>query len=835
MVSGKLSVKAQCIAAHATLSADLPWTGFFWLSALALTLLMLAMPAQAVQFEWGAADDPVNTTINTSIQFGAQWRVEERDEDLVSKTANNPSVCPRAPNGAGTSCQGHTVVQDPLHGPGGLDLNSFVGEGPGANQVFVDAPGQFSNNNDDGNLNYDQGDITQAVGKVSADVTMTWRDYSFFARGFYFYDTENRGRQNFNPAVITQETIDAAGGLRRVNGVPANRDRDQLVFRGRTGAIEEQIETDFKLLDANISGSFPFFGDRDVAVKVGRQPINWGESTILIVNSLNTFNPPDVNALFRPAFLDLAEVLEPIGAISASAALSDSLNLEMFYQYDWEPLTIPAPGAYLSFVDVGSDNARDSVNLGFGKAPEDPDRLGLADQLVLSAVAGDIVTEAFELLPENRASDGGQYGAALRYYADWLNGGTEIAFYAANYHSRLPFVSFYASDYGCFSDPNEMNNTTAGMFNEPTGIGAVDTALLGLACPGADLALGVESATPVPVATTLFPVRNQNVGPDGTAFNVSSMKAQLEYPEDIKLYGVSFNTSFGEISVQGEVAYRPDSPLQVDDTDLAFAALQNAFPRGNGRGDASDLYSVVNNGLIPAPGLPIGIEFAALPGARYAIPDFVSAYRGRDPLGYAPGEYIRGWEYFDTLQYNLGATYITGPENWVWANQIIWFAELGATQVLDLPDTDELQIEAPGTFTHASAGTDGTGADGSRQANSGVIGASGLRFNPTQQDEDSFATDLSWGYRVIAIIRYDNVFPGISFEPTIIWAHDIDGIAPGPGENFIEGRKNLITNIEMRFAQGWSAAIGYVGFYGGGEANLLRDRDFVNLGVRYRF
>jgi hypothetical protein len=72
-------------------------------------------------------------------------------------------------------------------------------------------------------------------------------------------------------------------------------------------------------------------------------------------------------------------------------------------------------------------------------------------------------------------------------------------------------------------------------------------------------------------------------------------------------------------------------------------------------------------------------------------------------------------------------------------------------------------------------------------------------------------------------------------EPTVIWAHDVHGTAPGPGENFVEGRKNLIVNVETRFAQGWSTAIGYVGFYGAGEHNLLRDRDFVNLGVRYRF
>ena len=45
----------------------------------------------------------------------------------------------------------------------------------------------------------------------------------------------------------------------------------------------------------------------------------------------------------------------------------------------------------------------------------------------------------------------------------------------------------------------------------------------------------------------------------------------------------------------------------------------------------------------------------------------------------------------------------------------------------------------------------------------------------------------------------------------------------------------MINNLEMRFGRGWSAVAGYVGFYGAGEQNLLRDRDFVNLGLRYRF
>ena len=42
------------------------------------------------------------------------------------------------------------------------------------------------------------------------------------------------------------------------------------------------------------------------------------------------------------------------------------------------------------------------------------------------------------------------------------------------------------------------------------------------------------------------------------------------YPEDIKLYGLSWNAQLGTsgIAFQGEVSYRQDNPLQVDDVEL---------------------------------------------------------------------------------------------------------------------------------------------------------------------------------------------------------------------------------------------------------------------------
>ncbi len=49
-----------------------------------------------------------------------------------------------------------------------------------------------------------------------------------------------------------------------------------------------------------------------------------------------------------------------------------------------------------------------------------------------------------------------------------------------------------------------------------------------------------------------------------------SMRYIVEYPEDIHVVGVSFSTMFREsgIALQGEYSFRPNMPLQIDDTEL---------------------------------------------------------------------------------------------------------------------------------------------------------------------------------------------------------------------------------------------------------------------------
>ena len=117
------------------------------------------------------------------------------------------------------------------------------------------------------------------------------------------------------------------------------------------------------------------------------------------------------------------------------------------------------------------------------------------------------------------ARDDGQFGVSLRYFAENLNQ-TEFGFYAMNYHSRNPIYS---------------------------------TSTNGVAYPAA-----------VPVSQL------PGVNAGGSYF--------IEYPEDIRMYGVSFQTSLGTTAVSGEISYRPNQPLQISSNDLTAAVLGASNP-----------------------------------------------------------------------------------------------------------------------------------------------------------------------------------------------------------------------------------------------------------------
>jgi hypothetical protein len=233
----------------------------------------------------------------------------------------------------------------------------------------------------------------------------------------------------------------------------------------------------------------------------------------------------------------------------------------------------------------------------------------------------------------------------------------------------------------------------------------------------------------------------------------------------------------------------------------------------------------------------------AIPGAGRSFPSFIIPYRGGE-IGNNPGNsYIRGWEEFETYTFDLGLTYVEGNTDFgsklLRADQIIWLLELGGVWLPNMPSLDRLQLEAPGIEYHASAGADGSGADGSRQACSTnvacVIGPDGLRFNPHQQDRGLYPDDISMGMSLVSQIRYESVLPGISIQPQIIFKYDFYNTTPGLASNYIEGRIIWDNLVEVRYKSNLSFNFGYRAVAGGGVANNLGDRDEARVYLKYAF
>ena len=259
----------------------------------------------------------------------------------------------------------------------------------------------------------------------------------------------------------------------------------------------------------------------------------------------------------------------------------------------------------------------------------------------------------------------------------------------------------------------------------------------------------------------------------------SSGRVIVEYPEDINLYGFSANTTLPwGLAFQGEVSYKTGQPYQFDDVELLFAGLSPL------------------NALIPQPGM-----------------------RFHSQLGnFGPGEYVQGWERHKVWQGQFTLTKVFGPGNWLGADQISSVMEVGVTKVRDLPEQHILRYNGDGTDT--GGGPDVTG---------------GHLRNPITQ-VGGFPTEFSWGYRIAGRADYNNAFgTPFTLSPRLAFNHDVNGITPGPGGNFLEGRKSVTVGVEATYLNQWAADLSFTEFRGAGHLNLIHDRDFVSFTVKYSF
>jgi len=591
---------------------------------------------------------------------------------------------------------------------------------------IVNGGTQRSVNEDDGNLYYKKGDPFANVIKATSDLEIKWGKFGFFGRGTAFYDWENMRKDQLGDTAKDRVGKNAVG------------------------------------LDGYLYGSFEP-GGKNLRVRVGRQVISWGEST-LIANGINVINPVDLSKLRVPGS-ELKEAFLPTAGIWANQELTKNLSVEGFYLTNHDKIKLDPRGTYFSNNDFASDDAT-RVIIAFGrrndqnKPPSNPvpPLPGSAAQIsaIAAALYGPYDPAASiwaPRSPDKDPSDSGQYGLAGRLLTpDWNN--TEWGLYFMNYHSRIPMFS------------GTKGKATSVLTGGP---------LIPTFCGTAALSAFCHTGT-----ATYF----------------------AEYPEDIKLYGLSFNTAGpAGVALQGEYSYRSNQPVQYATPELLLAAL--------GVGN-------LLTGTTQIPGQAPGVTTAAL------VPD---------------GTYLRGYDRVKMSQFQMTGTKSIPAV--LGADQLVLLGEFGYTWYHNLDSSK--RYNASGVLLPATQ-----------------IGANGVGTTPASLGSvqtDGFLTSTSWGYRLVGRLEFNNALLGGNISPRVAWAHDVRGV----GQTFNQGAKSASFGAAWDYQRQWIVDVQYTGYFGGREycgtdtppagqavppgqsasycsaAFPLKDRDFYSLSVSYSF
>lgn len=646
---------------------------------------------------------------------------------------------------------------------------SLTGD-PEPNQRLVDARGAYGGvNGDNGDINYSQYDLVAASNRLSSDLRVSYGDVLARVRGVLFYDPVNDGFNEHH-----------------------NDQRFQPSSTPRSGKIEDMYARGLDLYDAYVQTHFDI-GDRNGVLSVGYQTIRWGESTLIARNAIAEINAPNSAVLHTPG-TEINEVFRPTAAALLSTSLTDNTSAELFYQLKWRAVQPDPAGSFFSDIDLFGSKY---VTIGLGQIGEDPDQL----QRTYGPIAL-ISSTSLTVYPDqpNRPRDSGQYGLRLNYFAE-LFGGTQFSVYYLNYHSRYPYLSVRATDASC----------TRGV--GPDGV-VNDT----------DQPNTVTSALNCKLFNGSLLGRQNQHNPDREPLPIDTLDLFLDYPEDVHMIGLSFNTTAGGISWAGEFSYRPNLPLQVAIDDVVQTGLQPSFPTNDFLVDPTALLNALMPviGSLPTPDLLTNLAQlggARFPGANTAVPSFLKTYRGYGAI--QPHQNIPGYQRFQVGQLDLTA--IKAFANVLGADQILMINEIGFTQIYNLPNLSRLQLETGDpNRTHHSIGQDEKGPKDFPT------------LNPHRQTS-GFADKFAYGYRAIIVGEYNDVIFGWTFKPQLGVQWDIHGTAPYPIQNFVEGRQQYDFGTTINVTEALSTRINYTIFTGGGAHNTLRDRDNLAWSFAYSF
>ena len=713
-------------------------------------LITLSPAAHAVLFNFD--EQGIEASIDTTVSYGAMWRVQGRDSSYVQ--VENPG--------------------------GGL------------------AAGVMYQNNNDGNYNFDTG-LVSSTYKVTTDFEISkdnvgpFHSVGAFVRGNAFYDEVIMDKHN--------------------DSVPDNE-----VFNGGydqndwSNQAKNLAGNDARILDAYIFADFDI-GDMPANVRLGEQVISWGEG-IFFQDGINTINPADASKLRLPGS-EVREALTPEGALYFQIGLTDNLNMEAFYQFEWHETEADGVGTFFSTSDVTGRGGERGIT----------DVRGNDDLKRLSTAAG--VDPANITVIQNGRSDearlGGQWGVSFRYLAEELNS-TEFGLYFVNYHSKKAVTNFATGDdFGCASVTGAAGtmpvwSATGDVTDTYSAYCATQLSLNSTLATNVIGNIGVDNATAFATASVLAGQANVAAPTGATAGQLlawlndttaggevvlanqtglifsneavylETQQLKLQYPEDIRMYGLSFNTQYGDTALSGEVSFRPNTPLLTD-------ALANSLGQG-----------LVGSLLGLSTGGGLGNGNSAVFGL--VNPQTLSANSG----------FIESWDRKDVINGSFSA--ISNHGAVLSLNDLTSILEVGVSHVGGLSSDDKYRASngavrailnpEDGSLTVATANT------------------------PYGEVSDSYISRTSWGYRLALSGRWDDAFAGVALHPSINYAEDVDGNSYAGG-NFIEGRKSMTLGLKATYLNNTEASIAYTEFWDAGQSNQLRDRDNISMNVKYSF
>lgn len=100
---------------------------------------------------------------------------------------------------------------------------------------------------------------------------------------------------------------------------------------------------------------------------------------------------------------------------------------------------------------------------------------------------------------------------------------------------------------------------------------------------------------------------------------------------------------------------------------------------------------------------------------------------------------------------------------------------------------------------------------------------------------DELPSKTSWGYVISTGMTYPHVgSSGWNMTPQIDFSHDVNGTTPN-ALPFVEGRKAATLSLNFDRDSVWKANMGITRFWGGGNNNLLRDRDLIFASLSHSF